>query len=213
LRRTIALLASLSIVVFVLGALSGASAASYPHVKLRNQTWHCHSLQRHTQVNVTIVDKRLDGIHLDAGCTGVIRVNVNTNTEDGIKVHDGVHDLVIWGKITCHGRMTGAHQDGTQAMGGSNVTLKWVKVDCPTGNNGGLFVNEGRGGHQTPTDILCSYCTLHEGNAALNVGADSIRSGARNSSRYPSSSSSSRAPPTSASTPAASGQGRHSADA
>jgi hypothetical protein len=52
-------------------------------------------------------------------------------------------------------------------------------VHCPTGNNGGLWVNTGSGGNEVPTNIVCDHCNLFEGNNALHV-ENSVASGARN---------------------------------
>src|SRR5262249_27708887 len=129
--------------------------------------------------------QRQDAVHLDAGCTGSLIVHVKTNSADGIKVHNGAHDLNVKGDVTCTAKFGDVHQDGVQAMGGERVTLGGnkpgaFKVDCRTGNNGGRWVNEGRGENGVPTDIVCDHCDLFEKNAALHV-TNSIRSGARNS--------------------------------
>jgi hypothetical protein len=156
----------------------------YPKVTLKDKTWHCKGPQNHTQVNVRITNENIDAVHLDAGCTGSIRVRIFTMKRDGIKVHAGAHDLEVWGSIRCKGKNGIVHQDGVQAMGGDHVTLKWLGVRCPTGNNGGLFVNTGTGGKSTPTDILCEHCNLFEGNAAVHGGPHSRRSGVRDSTLW-----------------------------
>jgi hypothetical protein len=164
-----------------------ALAPSPPPIHVTS-TWHCKGPMNHQEVFVDIdaPGAHEDAIHLDEGCTGSLIVHVTTNSADGMKVHDGAHDLRVKGDITCTAKYGEVHQDGVQAMGGSKVTLGGSKpgafrVDCPTGNNGGLFVNAGRGGNGTPSDIVCDHCDLREGNAALHVGPDSLRSGARNS--------------------------------
>jgi hypothetical protein len=152
-----------------------------------NSTWHCKSAMDHQEVTVHIdaPNAHMDAIHLDEGCTGSLIVHVTTNSADGIKVHNGAHDLNVKGDITCTDKFGIVHQDGVQAMGGERVTFGGkkagaFKVHCPTGNNGGLWVNEGSGENGVPTDIVCDHCDLFEKNAALHV-ANSIRSGARNS--------------------------------
>jgi hypothetical protein len=161
---------------------------SYPFVSCLDKTWYCKGPQKHTQVNVTISQGvRLDAVHLDSGCTGSLRLTIHTGGEDGVKIHNGAHDLQVWGgpprpgvaAIICSAKLAGAHQDGLQATSGLRVTLKWMKVWCPTGNNGGLFINQGIHDPVTPTDIVCEHCDLFEGNTAINIGPHSIRSGAR----------------------------------
>jgi hypothetical protein len=161
-------------------------------VVLRNQTWHCTSPQSATVVNVVIDNKQhIDGAHLDAGCTGSIVVNITTNGADGIKVHGGAHDLTITGSITCIDKKDVLHQDGVQAMGGQRVLLGSTQVpnalviNCPTGNNGGLFINAGLGSATDPaswpTDIVADHAEIYERNAPVNIGPHSVRSGVRNS--------------------------------
>lgn len=154
-------------------------------VALVGKQWHCTGPQDNTQVNVDMAaGTNQDAIHLDAGCTGVIRVGIVTGARDGIKIHAGAHDLEIWGTITCTEKAGIVHQDGVQAMGGTRVTLKWLRIRCPTGNNGGLFVNAGKGQRSVPTDIVCEHCDVFEGNAAIHVGPSSLRSGARDSTLW-----------------------------
>jgi hypothetical protein len=158
-------------------------------INLTNRTWHCTSLQNGTVVTVTVDDGNspLDAVPLDAGCTGRLVVHVHTSSADGVKVHMGAHDLVVTGDVTCDAKYGRKHQDGVQAMGGGPVQFgdgihaSSFKVSCPTGNNGGLYIKGGAGGQSTPTGIVCDHCELFEGNAAVVVGADSIRSGVRNS--------------------------------
>lgn len=175
------------------GTCAAGTVAGYPAVSCLNKTWHCSSLQKHTQVHVTIKDSptKLDAVHLDSGCTGVVRITITTDSGDGVKVHGGAHDLSVWGGTTtscgdnrcaaiiCTAKHGIVHQDGIQAMGGERVTFRWFKVWCPTGNNGALYVHGGAGGQSTPTDIVCEWCDLYEANAAIHIGPGAVRSGAR----------------------------------
>jgi hypothetical protein len=168
---------------------TGTTTSGYPAVSCLNTTWHCKTKQAHTQVTVNITNgQHVDGIHLDAGCTGVIRIYIHTNGADGIKVHAGVHDLQVYGgpvrpgtaALVCSGKIGIVHQDGVQAMGGLRVTFKWFKVWCPSGNNGGIYVHHGAGDTPgQPTDIVCEHCDLMEANAAFHIGPGAVRSGAR----------------------------------
>jgi hypothetical protein len=155
---------------------------------VQNKTWHCTGPQDHTivRVNIDSPDKKIDAVHLDAGCTGTLTVRIETNSGDGVKIHDGVDHLHLKGSVKCSGKSGAVHQDGVQAMGGSHVLIGDTtkagafKVDCPTGNNGALFVSQGRGANGLPTDIVCDHCDLFERNAAANIGV-SQSSGVRNS--------------------------------
>jgi hypothetical protein len=149
--------------------------------RLVNRTFHCRGpVTPGAEVFVTINDnKSVDGVHLDRGCTGgPLIVHVHTNGADGLKVHWGVHDLTVKGSVTCNGKEATAHQDGIQAMGGKNVTFLGFNVSCPSGNNGGIWINAGRNHRSTPTNIICMHCDLFERNAAVHVGTDSVHSGA-----------------------------------
>jgi hypothetical protein len=156
-------------------------------INLHNDTYVCKTFQDHQIVNVTEDDNGSeDGVFINDGCTGTLDVHIITNAVDGIKVHSGDHKgLIITGSIVCVLKHGIAHQDGVQAMGGSNVQLgdgvhdgSFI-VHCPTGNNGGLWVNTGSGGHEVPTNIVCDHCNLFEGNASLHIN-NSVGSGARN---------------------------------
>jgi hypothetical protein len=163
---------------------AGTSVVSAPppprpvyDVDLTNEMWHCKTPQDHTRIRVTIssLSTRLDAVHLDAGCTGVIdEITISTDNSDGIKVHD-VHDLVIaGGSITCTARsVDGVHQDGIQAMGGDHVTFQDYTVFCPTSNNGALFTSAGNGTTDqadAPSYISCVRCDLYGRNNAVHVG-------------------------------------------
>src|SRR3954471_7728281 len=102
-----------------------AGSANAPNVvTLHNEAWHCDAPQAATVVNVVIDNgEHIDAIDLDAGCTGSIVLNVLTNGGDGMKIHDGAHDLSVTGSVVCNGRSGTVHQDGIQAMGGRNVLL------------------------------------------------------------------------------------------
>lgn len=180
-RVLLALIALLTVSAVMLASVADSQGSKYERVTLKNKTWHCTGKQKHTQVDVQIkkAAQKLDAIHLDAGCTGSIRIAVDTDSGDGVKVHGGAHDLTVFGYISCTAKHGNVHQDGVQAMGGTDVTFKWIKVNCPTGNNGGLYVNGGRHNRSVPTRILCSHCALYEGNASINIGPNSKESGAR----------------------------------
>lgn len=174
---------------------TGKSPRGHVLVRCLNKTYHCKGEAHGLQINVKIDSPatKLDGVHLDDGCTGSLRVRIETNSGDGVKVHNGAHDLTVYmgkpgtGKpgqgskvgIKCTGKSGAVHQDGVQAMGGDHVTFDSPNVDCPTGNNGGLFVNGGAGGRGTPTAIVFVGGFSYEGNASIHIGDASDSSGAR----------------------------------
>jgi hypothetical protein len=88
--------------------------------------------------------------------------------------------LTIRGKILCLAKtIADVHQDGIQAMGGAFVLYSWLKVWCPTGNNGGNFFNSGKGAALGPYYVICDHCDLFENNAPFNIGPGSWHSGVR----------------------------------
>ena len=164
-----------------------ASSGTRRAVSVTDRTWHCTGPQNGTVVTaVEHAVGHIDAIHLDSGCTGALEIHVLTWSADGVKVHDGAHDLIVTGDVVCRGRLGRIHQDGVQAMGGRNVqfgdgaTVGSFRVDFPTGNNGGLWVNEGDAGHSLPTSIVCDHCDLFERNVAVHIGR-SVASGVRSS--------------------------------
>jgi hypothetical protein len=190
--------------VLIASACALAATAAIAHAADRaagsvvtkvNRQWSCRGPQDGTVVTVTMTTKRADAIHLDAGCTGSIVVHVRTATADGIKIHRGVHDLQITGDITCTHRAGHVHQDGIQAMGGRNVLIGSttragaMRISCPSGNNGGVWINAGkhrehlkrRNRATWPTHIVVDHADILERNAAVHIGAGSVDSGVRNS--------------------------------
>jgi hypothetical protein len=160
-----------------------------------DKQWTCDKPQHGTDVTVTMNTNQADAIHLDAGCTGSIVVHVTTATADGIKIHQGVHDLQITGDITCTSKLGTVHQDGIQAMGGQNILIGSttqdgaMRINCPTGNNGGVWINGGKVAGELvsndpsswPTNVVVDHADILEKNAAVHIGDGSVNSGVRNS--------------------------------
>jgi hypothetical protein len=81
------------------------------------------------------------------------------------------------------------HQDGIQVMGGTNITLTGVIVDCGRVQddliNSNLFVNQSGDSTEPPTDVVCDACVFG-GSAAHTVSIqNSVRSGVANSTICP----------------------------
>jgi len=147
-------------------------------------SWSCSGA-----VNITLLTVQNNGsgdaVKLRAGCTGTIGRIVVTGVRngDGIKVQGGVHDLTIGGGIVaCAGPSTdGTHQDGTQVMGGTNITFNRVVFDCYGPAGGGNFFVQQAGSGGKPTSVVCVHCALgpHRSRTHnLNLGP-SVSSGAR----------------------------------
>jgi hypothetical protein len=183
-------LAPIIALALVLVTLLPSDSRAAGSVTLVNDTFNCSSYPQPVDfdlVKVTITDQsvRRDGFHTGDNCTGRIgRLEIDVASGDGVKVGQGGHDLVIGGGyLHCNGNFGDVHQDGIQVMGGTRVTFRNFNVDCTTGTNSAMYINEGAGGNGRPTDVVCDGCVLMRGadrNRALRIG-DSLRSGARNS--------------------------------
>jgi hypothetical protein len=105
-----------------------------------------------------------------------------TSVADGVKVADGVHDLVVGGgSIRCLAKAPTLHQDGMQVMGGARITLNGLRIDCGRTNdtlvNSNLFINRAGKSVAPPTDVVCVSCLLGGGAAHTVDIQDSVRSG------------------------------------
>ena len=91
-----------------------------------DRTWRCNGLVDLDLVKVTIDGSKEDAVHLNRGCTGVIRrLEITGTGGDGVKVHADAHDLeILGGRIDCGPKARGKHQDAIQAMGGTRVTFR-----------------------------------------------------------------------------------------
>lgn len=160
----------------------GASADMGKRRVLEDRPFRCQGEVDLDLVRVTMRTPVEDAISIDENCTGRIgRVEVETWTADGIKVQnhgDVAHDLVIEsGFVKCHDVAGEYHQDGIQVMGGRGITFRNLRVDCL--GNANLFLAEGGLKASTPTDVVCEGCIFGPHSAQTLFYADSIRSGAR----------------------------------
>jgi hypothetical protein len=152
-------------------------------VKKTNSTWRCHGPVDLDLLQVTIANSKPDAVHLNRGCTGVIRkIDVvgdggdNGPSGDGVKVHAGVHDLeILSGHINCGRKAPGAHQDAIQVMGGKRVTF--ARIESRGCANSFMFINWGRHRREKPEDVVCEYCRAATSNFSVSV-RNSVRSGA-----------------------------------
>jgi hypothetical protein len=152
-----------------------------------NQGWTCNGPVDLALVRVTTPPG--DGLTLASGCTGRIdRIEITgVRNGDGIKVQNAstnaAHDLVIGGGVvSCSGSPTNdTHQDGIQAMGGRNIELRNLVIDCYGGGGGNLFIKRGGGGATTPTSIVCVHCAIGPHHPNRVRIESSISSGLRDS--------------------------------
>jgi hypothetical protein len=182
-------LAACAFAAIVVAAVERAGAASPPQtVEVTNSSWTCSSANiDYDLVRVTINNgSNNDAIRLGQNCSGRIgRIEVTTNGTDGVKVLNSgtvAHDLVVEsGFIRCTGAPSGAHQDGIQAMGGTDIRFRHLRIFCGDGDdsvNAQFFVTEGGSGASTPTGIVCEMCVLgSDGSRSALIGANSISSG------------------------------------
>lgn len=165
-------------------ALAGSTTATSltGAVSLVDHTWTCQGPVDLASVTVVIRNAPLDAVHLRSGCTGIIgKLTVVQYHGDGVKVGSGVHDLLVAsGSIRCYAHDPGKHQDGIQAMGGLRVTFFGLDDQCLSANNSALYINEGTGMLQRPTDVTCVGCYLAGAGFPVRI-ADSLRSGISNS--------------------------------
>jgi hypothetical protein len=177
------------------------AAVKLPSVSLVNQEWICDSPVDLASVTVRMTPayrggrRGGDAIHLQSGCTGRIgKLRVVTSIADGVKIADGAHDLTIGGgSIHCLAKLPRVHQDGVQAMGGTRITLRHLRIDCGRAGqrliNSNLFIREAGRSASPPTAVVCVGCFLGPEAAHTVTIRRSIRSGVRNSrlctAKYP----------------------------
>ena len=181
-----ALLAAVVVGVLVVAGCGGEESGgvldlSTGTVELVDQGWYCSGEVDIDRITITIESTDSDAIHLGLGCRGTIReLQVVTHRLDGVKVSEGAHDVVVEkGFVTCAGQRPGSHQDGVQVMGGTRITFRELRIDCPT-KSSGFFVREGGKGRETPTDVVCEECHILGGGYSVRVN-ESVRSGVRDS--------------------------------
>jgi hypothetical protein len=165
--------------VAALLALHGAQ-----HTVRTDQTWTCDTKVDLDLVQVSIpAGPRQDAVHLRPGCTGRIgRLEVTQRSGDGVKVAEGAHDLTVdSGSIRCLDKAPRMHQDGIQAMGGTNITFRGLSIDCGRRDtrliNSNLFIKQSGRSLQPPTDIVCEDCSFGAWAAHTVSVQTSVRSG------------------------------------
>lgn len=178
------------LILCALGALLTLAASASPAPQAASYIgpgpFRCASAIDYDLVRVTPpAGATYDAVSLGRNCSGRIgRLEVYiARGADGLKVQNVApvaHDFVIEsGSIVCDDMVTGAHQDGVQAMGGYRISARNLFIDCQ--GNAQWFMAKGGSGGSTPTDVVCDGCVFGPGaNSELFI-ADSLRSGARNS--------------------------------
>lgn len=165
------------------------TAPRLPSVSLVNEEWVCDSPVDLASVKVRMTPAYPggrhggDAVHLESGCTGRIgKLTVTTSIADGVKIAQGAYDLTIGGgSIRCLAKIPHVHQDGVQAMGGTNITLRHLRIDCGRADqrliNSDLFIKRSGRSLYPPNRVLCVGCFLG-GEAAHTVDIQaSVHSG------------------------------------
>jgi hypothetical protein len=148
-------------------ALAAPSAAPQANsVEFVDQPWTCNQplsnygpLPIVVTINYTKTDATDFGVRLNTGCVGdgdpatvdlELHVNgngVNGTYDDAIRVMNaspGASNIVISGEADCGRARSGAHQDGIQAIGGTNISFRDFKVGMR--GPGGFPSCQGAGG-------------------------------------------------------------------
>jgi hypothetical protein len=154
------------------------------HSVRTDHTWTCQEKVDLDLVQVTIArGEREDAVHLRPGCTGRIgKLVVVQRSGDGVKVAEGVHDLVVGGgSIRCLAKAPDFHQDGIQVLGGARITFRELTVSCGRRDerliNSNLFIKQAGKSQLPPRDVVCENCSFG-GWAAHTVSVQtSVRSG------------------------------------
>ena len=176
-------------------ALTGSVDVTCSIDPCRGAGWTCDGPVALDSVTVNVDTPKdpdgrpINGVALNAGCTGTIGVLVvRTVSSDGLRISDGARDVaVLAGSVTCSGRDGTVHQDGIQVGGGTRVSLYGLVVSCPTANNAQLFVD---GKRPKPMDVVCFGCEFRPDPThihSVTIG-NSLRSGAVDSLVCPGSS-------------------------
>jgi len=163
------------------------------NLTVTDRTWVCSGTVNYNLVKVTVSGNlaRTDAVRIASGCNGTIqRLEVDTANADGIHIGAGAHDVTINGGYVHSSGVCGScgsvHVDGIQALGGQRITMRNLDVNYPTATNSALYINQGSGGQDRPTDVVCDGCTFRRSpdkNRVVRIG-DSLRSGIRNSIVY-----------------------------
>src|SRR6185503_7836182 len=128
-------LAPIIALALVLVTLLPSDSRAAGSVTLVNDTFNCSSYPQPVDfdlVKVTITDQsvRRDGFHTGDNCTGRIdRIEIDVSSGGGF--------------VRCNGNYGDVHQDGIQVMGGTRVTFQNLTVNCTTGTNSAMYINEG----------------------------------------------------------------------
>lgn len=159
-----------------------------------NQRWTCDGPVNLGLLKVTVDNSHFvtPAVQIASGCTGTIRrIEIDNANGDGIHVGAFAHDLTVGsgyvrspaGGCTLCGAL---HVDGIQFLGGQRITFSNMDVNYQTATNAALYINQGSGGQQRPTDVVFENSTFRRSpdkNRVVRIG-DSLRSGIRNSTVY-----------------------------
>ena len=149
---------------------------------IQNGQYVCRGQVNIDLLRITMNSPSSDGLVLAAGCTGTIRwLELSGPMADGIKVQNASANAarnvdILGGFVWCGPAASGVHQDGIQAMGGSDIHLYRVAFDCLGGGGGNYFPARGGSGATTPTRIQCHGCAFgpqHPNNVQIQTSVSS----------------------------------------
>ena len=128
-------------------------------------------------------------VDLTSGCTGDGTDEIDLildiqgdgrtvgGTGDALTVKIEATDIDITGSIDCGPRGLGAHQDGIQALGASDIAFVDLEVgdweerrSTCTGASAGIDISLGGAADLTPADYKCIRCRVVACRRAINVG-------------------------------------------
>jgi hypothetical protein len=183
--------------------LAGA-AASDTSINLTNQTWTCNQPLSHygelpivvnqswTLENVVEFGVRLDRLCVGDGNPATVDLILHSDADgvvgpygDAIRVTNaspGAHDIVVSGDAACGRGRHGNHQDGLQAIGGTDITflhfeMKQGKFGGPScqGAGGAAFYSSAL--PNVPVRMKILGGTWYGCNTGLRAGAGNGQSG------------------------------------
>lgn len=197
-KKTLVALAATILIIGGVITLSSGSSQDITKVYSagqcgNNACWTCTSAVSLGTVNITVDTTvgHTDAVKLASGCTGVIHnLIVSTSNADGVKIASGVHDLTIdGGNIQCLDKAPTLHQDGVQVMGGTNIALNNLTINCGRENDtlidSNIFFNQSGTSTSPPTNVVCDGCWLGPWAAHTVNLQTSESSGVRNSTVCP----------------------------
>ena len=151
-----------------------------------NVAYNCNRAVNFDRLVIMLTTLEKDAFIMNSNCTGRVgRLEVTTFTQDPLKTTNAntaaAHDLVVEsGWAACPTRVSGAHQDGWQAMGGARITIRDFVWDC--GDMADQFGSGARGLRRRQGRRRCDDADRHR-RRALGAHAGGLADGGRGRER------------------------------